>query len=108
MRSDILKVLPFELHPVRTIAVLYLLPVTRAFINIFLENIPCIDDCLNVILEKYLAFRCPCSMLPQLLSHISIELTVVCVHPAQLVHCLVDLILGELGLVQQSDLVELS
>lgn len=47
-------------------------------------------------------------MLPQLLSHITIELTVICVQLAQLVHSLVDLILGELGLVQQPDFVELS
>lgn len=47
-------------------------------------------------------------MLPQLLSHITIELTVICVQFAQLVHSLVDLILGELGLVEQPDLVELA
>ena len=80
---------------------------TGALIDVFFEDVPGVDDGLNVIFEQHLPRGILGGVLPQLLCDLSIELRVASVELGQLVHRAVYLVFVELRLFVVFDFVKL-
>lgn len=80
---------------------------TGALIDVFFEDVPGVDDGLNVIFEQHLPRGILGGVFPQLLCDLSIELRVASVELGQLVHRAVYLVFVELRLLVVFDFVKL-
>lgn len=74
------------LGPARIPAVLCVRKVTRAFVDVFFQDVASIDDGLDIIFQEDFSFGVLGAMLPELLCDVSVELGVSRVELNQLVH----------------------